>query len=244
MKVLIVDDEAPARERLRSLLAEVPGCRIVGEAASGRQALEQVHAGDPDVVFLDIRMPVMDGLETARHLSGLAQPPAVIFTTAYDRHALEAFETAAVDYLLKPVRRSRLEQALERARRPNRVQLQTLHGAAPNGARSHICASSRGSLEVVPVSDIAYFLADHKYVTVRYGGGELLIEDSLRSLEEEFGSAFIRIHRNALVAAARLEAVEKGPDGRQLARLRDVGERLEISRRHVPEVRRFLRGRR
>ena len=115
MKVLIVDDERLARERLRALLAELPECRIVGEAATGRQALEQTQAEEPDVVFLDIRMPVMDGLEAARHLSGLAQPPAVIFTTAYDRHALEAFETAAVDYLLKPVRKGRLEQALERA---------------------------------------------------------------------------------------------------------------------------------
>lgn len=241
MKVLIVDDETLARERLRALLAELPECRVVGEAATGRQALEQAQAQAPDVVLLDIRMPVMDGLEAARHLSGFAQPPAVIFTTAYDRHALEAFEIAALDYLLKPVRKGRLEQALRRARRPERVKLQGLE--YDSGARTHICARSRGALQLVAVNDVAYFLADRKYVTVRHTAGEILIEESLRALEEEFGAAFMRIHRNALVAVQRLQGIERDGDGRPLARLTDVEERLEISRRHLPEVRRQLRAR-
>ena len=240
MKVLIVDDELPARSRLRALLEELPTWEVVGEAGDGVEALRRASDLEPDVVLLDIRMPGMDGLEAARHLAGLEHPPAVIFTTAFDHHALEAFEAAAVDYLLKPIRRARLEQALDRARRPNRAQLSGLSGGE-RAARTHICASNRGGLQLVPIEAVWYFLADQKYVSVRHPGGELLIEESLKSLEEEFGELFVRVHRNALVAAAQLVGIDKTPQGGQVARLRDCDDTIEISRRHAPELRRRLR---
>lgn len=242
MKILIVDDEAPARSRLTTLIAAVGGHEVVGEAASGEEALATCEHNESEVVLLDIRMPGMDGLEAAARLSRLPRCPAVIFVTAYGDHALEAFEAAAVDYLVKPVRRDRLAAALTRAQRLNRAQLQALQGADPdNGARAHILCRRRAGVELVPVDGVRYFLADHKYVTVRHNGGEDLIEDSLRKLETEFGDRFVRIHRRALVARDRLVGVEKGSDGRVYAVLADSDDRLEISRRHLPRVRSLLR---
>lgn len=242
MRVLIVDDEPPARERLRSLLAEIPGCAVVGEAATGAEALAAVAQAAPDVVLLDIRMPGMDGLEAARHLARLDSPPAVVFTTAYDQHALAAFEAQARDYLLKPVRRERLEQSLAAARSLNRAQLEALQRAGAEAARSHVSANVRGRLQLVAVREVAAFKADQKYVSVLHAGGELLIEDSLVSLEQEFGVRFLRIHRNALVCPDFLEALEKTPSGQCRVRMRGVRETLEVSRRHLPELRRLLKG--
>ena len=240
MRCLVVDDEALARERLRSLLEE-EGLEVCGEAANGRDALLQCEVSHPDLVLLDIRMPVMDGLEVARHLAALERPPAVIFTTAYGEHALEAFETHALDYLLKPVRRERLTQALERVRRL-RDQAVPAPGLPDTGTRTHICARVRGTLQVMPVSGIRFFQADSKYVIARDAQQSLLIEDPLKSLEEEFADRFLRIHRNALVARVYVKALEKDAEGRCLVVLEGVEERLEVSRRHAPEVRRWLRG--
>ncbi|BAZ92727.1 response regulator receiver protein [Thiohalobacter thiocyanaticus] len=242
MKVLVVDDEALARERLISMLAGVPDIEITGEAATGREAIEQVAANRPDVVLLDIRMPEMDGLEAARHLAGLSEPPAVIFTTAYGDHALEAFEACAVDYLLKPIRNERLMAALANACRLNRAQAARIGDLPETRRRSHLCLPVRGGLQLVPVADIRYFQADNKYVTVRTGEGEFLIEEALKALEEEFGGDFIRIHRNALVARRHLSALERDAEGRLCAVLRGVDARLEVSRRQQPEVRRLLKG--
>ena len=241
MKCLIVDDEALARQRLRSMIGELEGLEVCGEAANGRDALLQCEALAPDLVFLDIRMPVMDGLEAARHLAAGERPPAVVFTTAYEEHALEAFETHALDYLLKPVRRERLLAAVERVRRLGHGQ------AAPaamleSAARSHICARVRGSLQLMPIEGIRYFQADNKYVTARDAEQALLIEDALKTLEEEFPDRFVRIHRNALVAKAYVKALEKDAEGRCLVVLEGVEEKLEVSRRHAPELRRWLRG--
>lgn len=243
MKVLIVDDEALARERLGRMLQEVPEARLVGEAATGREALELADRTQPDVVLLDIRMPEMDGLEAARHLAGMPAPPAVIFTTAYGDHALEAFEACAVDYLLKPIRSERLQAALANATRLNRAQVTRIDAAEASGPRSHLCIPVRGNLQLIPVADIRYFQADNKYVTVRTSEGEFLIEEALKSLEEEFAADFIRIHRNALVAGSYLSGLEKDGEGRVCAVLRGVDARLEISRRQLPEVRRVLKGR-
>ncbi|MCB1601571.1 MAG: LytTR family DNA-binding domain-containing protein [Lysobacterales bacterium] len=244
MKVLIVDDEPLARRRMASLLAGVDGVELVGEAADGQAALVAVDRHDPDLVLLDIRMPGIDGLEVARRLSLRSSPPAVVFCTAYDEHALAAFDADAVDYLLKPIRRERLLAALERVRRFN--------GETPNSAaageggggrhRSHICARVRGEMKLIPISAVAYFLADAKYVEVHYDGGEVLIEDSLVSLEEEFGERFVRVHRNCLVARERIEALGKLPSGETTLRLRGRPENLEVSRRNLPQLRRFLRG--
>ncbi len=239
MKCLIVDDEALARERLRRIVEELDGLEVCGEAANGRDALLECATRQPDLVFLDIRMPVMDGMEAARHLAALESPPAVVFTTAYEEHALEAFEAHAVDYLLKPVRRERVEKAVEKARRLTRAQLGEVEQEA--SARTHICARVRGALQVMPLEDIRYFQADNKYVTVRDAEQSLLIEEPLKALEQEFGERFLRIHRNALVARAYVKGLEKDAEGRCLVVLDGVEERLEVSRRHAPDLRRWLR---
>jgi two-component system, LytTR family, response regulator AlgR len=236
MKVLIVDDEAPARDRLQRLLENIAGVTTVGEAADGKTALLANRQFQPDVILLDIRMPGMDGLDTARELAKLPDPPAVIFTTAYGEHALEAFEAEALDYLVKPVRQERLEQALARLHKRGMV------ADTPQG-RSHLTVRKHGNLHLIPVEEILYFQADNKYVTAFLPGREELLEESLKQLEEEFGPRFLRVHRNALIAMDALEGIEKSPDGRCHVNLRDVGCGPEISRRHLAEVRRVLKSR-
>jgi two-component system response regulator AlgR len=239
LKVLIVDDEPPARERLRGLLDEIGELDIIGEAATGAEALKETHDLAPDVVLLDVRMPGMSGLEVARHLNVLDEPPAVIFTTAYDQYAVEAFEAQAVGYLLKPVRKEQLAAALARAGRLTRAQLQTL--AAAGARRSHIAARRRDGLRLIPVEEVQYFLADQKYTTVRHLGGEDLIEDSLRLLEGEFGVAFVRIHRNALVGVKYLEHIERSADGQYFVHLRGCESPLPVSRRMAGELKERFR---
>ena len=241
MKCLIVDDEPLARQRLARLLETQEQCDVCGEAGNGAQALQSVQQLLPDLVLLDIRMPGMDGLETARHLAKLDCPPAVVFTTAYGDHALEAFETQAVDYLLKPIHPERLQQALEKARRLGQLQLQALQEASVGVCRTHLCARNRGQLELVPLAEILYLQADNKYVTVRSRCQEILIEESLKSLENEFAGSFIRIHRNALVAITAIRRLEKDADGHCCVVLDGVEERLEVSRRMLPEVRKRIK---
>ncbi|HVP34716.1 MAG TPA: LytTR family DNA-binding domain-containing protein [Steroidobacteraceae bacterium] len=241
LRVLIVDDESPARARLRSLLGEIPEAVAVGEAASGAEALALTHDLAPDVVLLDVRMPGMDGLEAARHLNVLEEPPAVIFTTAYDQYAVEAFEAHAVGYLLKPVRKEQLAAALARAGRLTRAQLQKLAAAGAEARRTHIAARAREGLKLIPIEEVQYFLADRKYTTVAHLHGEELIEDSLRLLESEFGAAFVRIHRNALVAVKYLERIERGADGQYFVRLRGCAAPLAVSRRMAGELKERFR---
>ncbi|HEV3179337.1 MAG TPA: LytTR family DNA-binding domain-containing protein [Steroidobacteraceae bacterium] len=240
LKVLIVDDEPPARERLRSLLAEIADVEVIGEAVNGTEALAHTHELSPDVVLLDVRMPGMDGIEAARHLNVLEEPPAVIFTTAYDQYAVEAFEAHAVGYLLKPVRKEQLAASLVRAGRLTRAQLQRL-AAGSAARRTHIAARRREGLRLIPIEEVQYFLADQKYTTVRHVGGEDLIEDSLRLLEREFGVAFVRIHRNALVGVKYLERIERNVDGQYLVRLRGCEAPLQVSRRMAGELKERFR---
>ncbi len=239
LKVLVVDDEPPARERLVSLLAEIEDVEVVGEAASGREALTRTGELAPDVVLLDVRMPGMDGLEAARHLNVLEEPPAVIFTTAFDQYAVEAFETHAVGYLMKPVRPEQLAAALTRAGRLTRAQLQKL--AAGEARRSHIAARRREGLRLIPLEEVQYFLADQKYTTVCHVNGEDLIEDSLRLLESEFGQAFVRIHRNTLVAVRYLERIERNAEGQYFMHLRGCETPLAVSRRMAGELKERFR---
>jgi len=238
MKVLIVDDETPARVRLSHLLGSIEGAEVCGEAADGREALERVQRLSPDVVLMDIRMPGMDGLEAARHLATLEAPPAVIFTTAYDEYAVEAFEACAVDYLLKPVRAERLAHALTNARRMTRAQMLQLPDTGP---RRHIAARTGQRLDLIPLNEIRLFRAEDKYVVVTSGDRTVLIEDSLRSLEDEFGDEFIRVHRNALVNARFVTAMERGDEGWML-RVDGMAEAVAVSRRHLAAVRRRLKG--
>jgi len=238
----LVDDEKLARARLRELVNQIGGHIIVGEAENGSDAIEKTMGLKPNLLLMDIRMPVMDGLEAAMHLMSLEMPPAVIFTTAYDQHALEAFEVNAVDYLLKPIRKERLAAALGKARRVTRRQLQEIHRNQDDSAsRTHISIQLRGSISLVPIENIIYFMADSKYVTVRTEEGSHLIEDSLVSLEKEFGERFLRIHRNALIAIRSIEGLEKQPNGRWRILFKKIDDKLEVSRRHTPTVRRWVR---
>ena len=241
LRVLIVDDEPPARERLRSLLGEIAEVEVVGEAANGEEALSSAHELSPDVVLLDVRMPGLDGLQAARHLNVLEEPPAVIFTTAYDQYAVQAFEAHAVGYLLKPVRKEQLAAALTRAGRLTKAQLQKLASAGGEARRSHIAARRREGVRLIPIDEVQYFLADQKYTTVRHVHGEDLIEDSLRLLEREFGTAFVRIHRNALVGVRYLERIERNADGAYLVRLRGCEAPLPVSRRMAGELKERFR---
>ncbi len=245
LRVLIVDDEAPARRRLRDVLAdcvdELP-VNIVGEADSGLGALDQVQQQPVDAVLLDIRMPGMDGLECAAHLNQLSAPPAIIFSTAYDAYACQAFDLNAVDYLLKPVRADRLVRALSRAHRLNATALDHLREAHPK-ARMHLSVNEKGRIVLIPVVDILYLKAELKYVTVRTAAREFLIEESLTRLESEFGDAFLRIHRNCLVASARIREIGKlpGDDDGHFLRLDGLDERLMVSRRQYTSLRERVR---
>jgi two-component system response regulator AlgR len=241
LKILIVDDEPPARERLRSLLVEIPDMEVVGEAVNGQQSLERAHDLAPDVVLLDVRMPGMDGIEVARHLNALEEPPAVIFTTAFDEYAVNAFEAHAVGYLLKPIRKEKLAAALERAGRLTRPQLQKIAAAANDKRRTHIAARRREGLRLIPVEDVQFFLAEQKYTTVRHVNGEDLIEDSLRALEEELSDTFVRIHRNALVSVRYLERIDRNTEGQYFVRLRGCDAPLQVSRRMAGELRERFR---
>ena len=242
-RILIADDEAPARSRLRDLLDD---CRadfplaLVDEARNGREVLEIASREPVDIVLLDIRMPEMDGMEAARHLAGMDRPPGIIFTTAFDTYAIKAFEVNAIDYLLKPIRAERLLAALRKARAaaPSREAL----AAAANQPRRHLSVHERGKIHLVPIADILYLRAELKYVTVRTAAREFLVEESLTRLEEEFGEAFVRVHRNCLVARAAIEGFEKSAQDSEsgwAVVIRGTGERLAVSRRQQHVVKDF-----
>ena len=241
-RVLIVDDEAPARERLRRLVGELDGVEVAAEAANGEQAVRLAGELHPDVVLLDVRMPGMNGIEAARHIALLDEPPAVIFTTAYDAYAVEAFEAQAIGYLLKPVRAEKLGAALQRAVRLAATQLARIAAGDPaRTPRTHVAARLGDQVRLIAVPEIYYFAADQKYTTVRHQGGTDLIEDPLRALEEEFGAQFVRVHRNALVSVAKLAAIERDDEGQYHVRVRDINERLAVSRRLAGELRERFR---
>ena len=240
MKVLIADDEPLARERLRMLLSAHGDVVVVAESGDGQATLDACARAQPDVVLLDIAMPGIDGLDVARHLAGLEPRPAVVFCTAYDSHALSAFEAAAIDYLMKPVRGERLATALERART---FLAGRVGAAAPAAAgRRVLCARLRGNLRLIPLEDVFYLQAEEKYVVVHHVHGEDLIEESLRSLEEEFGARFVRIHRNCLVSRERLQELRRTASGQVQAVLRGVAQPLEVSRRCVAALKAELAG--
>lgn len=262
LRVLLVDDEPPARERLRQLCAGIPQVMVVGEAGNGRQALELAGQLAPEVVLLDVRMPGMDGLEAARQLAALPLPPAIIFVTAFEQHALEAFDAAASAYLLKPVRREKLAAALARAQRPTlaqRVGANGLRMAAPDTAgvatpaiaavapaalAGHITVRQQTAggvqWQLVPLIDVLACVADQKYVTLHTTQGEFLSDNSLRELEAAHGAYFLRVHRNALVVPAAIATATRTADGGLTLTLRQGGLTIEASRRLAAEVLRRL----
>ena len=243
MKTLIVDDEQLARQRIVDLLTDLGAAEDILEAENGLEAFEIAGAERPAIVLMDIRMPKMDGLESAFHMAGLDPAPAIIFITAYEEHAVKAFEANAIDYLLKPVRADRLQQALAKAALISRSRLGQLQEASPGGkARTHLSAVSQGRIQLIPVHEIRCFKADQKYVTVYWGRNrETVIDDSLKILEEEYPDDFLRVHRNALVSLAHISALERQGDGSYDVILRDSGERLSVSRRQVGEIKEKLR---
>ena len=240
LKVLIVDDEPLARDRLRTLLSDIAAqfaSIVVGEAANGLAALEVLRDQAVDVVLADIRMPGMDGIELASHLGRLEKPPSVIFTTAYDNYAVQAFDLNAVDYLLKPVRTQRLLAALQKvpAQHPDAAVLAGIGQEVRGGGRTHFSCHERGRLLLVPVGEVLYFKADLKYVTARTVEREYLLDEALTHLENEFSERFMRLHRSVLVAKTALAGFEKaaGDDAEAYgwALLRGVPEKLPVSRR-------------
>jgi len=244
--VFIADDETPARERLKELLAdivaEVPA-RLVGEAADGIETLCKLPGSGARVLLLDIEMPGMGGLEVARHLARLPDAPATVFVTAHDAHAVEAFELNALDYLLKPVRASRLAAALRRAGGAAAPAAERLALAAP-GPRQYFSITERNRIALVPVRDVVYLKAEQKYVTLRTRASEHLIEESLVALEREFADRYVRIHRNCLVARAAVRGCERegsGDEAHWSVVLDGVTERLAVSRRQWPLIKDLVR---
>ncbi|MES0873216.1 LytR/AlgR family response regulator transcription factor [Sinimarinibacterium thermocellulolyticum] len=244
MRVVIVDDEPLARERLRRLLQEFPGYEVVGEAGDGETALDVIDDEEPDLVLLDIRMGGIDGLQVGRQLAEMDVPPAVIFTTAYSEHALSAFDASAQGYLLKPIRLEKLRDALQRVRKPTRAQKPQGTSAAGDGKpkREFVLATTRDGLVRVPFDEILYFLADQKYTTVYHLHGEVLIEESLKTLEIDFAPLFLRVHRKALVNTRYIAGLERDRHGdpHHWLKLKHVADPLPVSRRRLAEVRRFL----
>jgi two-component system response regulator AlgR len=263
LSVLICDDEPLARQRSRALLQEIQpqiATRVVADAENGKQALVRIEELRPDVALLDIRMPGMDGMEVARHVSRFEPPtPSIIFLTAYDEFALRAFEVQAIDYLLKPVRINRLLEALLRVQRhrqenaaPTPMQLSaslTEAAATAQLSRKHVSVIERGKLLLVPVREVLYFRAEMKYVTLRTLEREYVIEETLNTLEKEFGDLFLRIHRNSLVAIAAIAGVEKKRsaesepdiDSPYRVLLRGLTETLPVSRRQWAQVKEMVR---
>jgi len=240
MKILIVDDELPARSRLRNLVADLQAGEVVAEAGNGQQALTLCQQHQVDVVLLDIRMPGMDGVEAANHLKKLEHPPAVIFTTAYDEYALQAFDAHAIDYLLKPIRKERLQEALKKAGHLTQAQYAAIEEANKK-VPQYISAHAQGGLKLINIEDVIYFYAEHKYVTVFHKDGQVLIEESLKSLEQKYQGGFIRIHRNALVAINQLQALERSNTGHFSLALKESEQKLDVSRRHLPFVRKLMK---
>ncbi len=247
MRVLIADDEPLALDRLRRMVEKIPGYHVVAEANNGLQAIELADSHKPDILLLDIRMPGLDGLNAAKRITGMIDPPAIIFCTAYDEYAVEAFNAQAIGYLLKPVTIESLQEALSKAVKLNKAQLARLKDGQSTlveagNQRQHIAAKTRRGLELVNIDEIRLFLADQKYVTVHHSGGETLIDETLKDLEKEFPSLFLRVHRNALVALKYIDGLERLENGQYVVRIADTTIKPLVSRRHVPNVRKQIQG--
>ena len=253
LRVFIADDEAPARARLKEVLADIRASvstAVAGEAANGLEVIERLPNSGAQVLLLDIQMPGMGGIELARHLGGLASPPAIVFVTAHDRHAVEAFELNALDYLMKPVRGDRLAAALKKAAAAGPVLRERLERAAA-GAREFFSVSERNRIVLVPVGEVLFLKAELKYVTLRTSAGEHLLEEPLVAIEREFAGRFVRVHRNCLVARSAIRGFERNNSGGGSAGsgeeephwsvvLEGVAERLPVSRRQWPALKGLL----
>ncbi|HEU4458162.1 MAG TPA: LytTR family DNA-binding domain-containing protein [Methylibium sp.] len=256
LRVLIVDDEPLARQRLALLVRDVaetpgaPAALVVGEMSQAAAALAWMESHQADVLLLDIQMPGMDGAALASKLRSRAQAPAVVFVTAHAEHALQAFELEAADYLTKPVRRERLQAALERVARRRAADAAARASAAAKAPV--VVVSERGRIVRVPLSEVLYLKAELKYVTLRTAERSYLLDDALSDIEQRLGERFLRVHRNAVVAKAAVRALERRPagagdgesdDGAETwaVRVAPVDEWLAVSRRQAAAVREALR---
>ena len=234
LRILIIDDEAPARNRLRRMLADIPAVHVAGEAASGQEALRLIPLKEPDVLLLDISMPGMDGMSLAQLLQAEELSPAIIFCTAWSDQAVEAFECDAVDYLVKPVRAERLELALDKARR--------FIASLDSGVNGPFLRSTLGgNVSLLPLADVICMNAEDKCTTVVHKNGKSIIDQSLLDLENEYMDILVRIHRKTLVAKKRIRRLEKRSDGRHYLHLEGFEERLQVSRRNLPAIRKLIR---
>lgn len=233
MKALIADDEPLARLRMKTLLSQCDGVEVVADVGDAEAALVACESSRPDVLLLDIRMPGLDGLQLARRLASLSSAPQVIFCTAFEAHAVDAYDVRAADYLLKPVSLERLRRALER--------VQHLLAAQVRAPHDYLHARLGGEQTRVALEDVFYLLADDKYVAAHHRGGQLLLEDSLKSLEQQFPERLLRLHRNCLAPRERLLGLKTLGDGRVMARLAGCDALLEVSRRNVTGLRKWLR---
>ena len=238
-RILLVDDEPLARERLKRLLQEHGDFEVVAEAGDGEAAMSWLRQYRCDLVLLDIQMPGKTGLQVAEEIQQLEHVPLVVFCTAYDEHALQAFRVKAIDYLMKPIAKDDLSRALQRAVEwldQNADEAETI-----SGTRTHISARTHNGMQLIPLADIVYFLADQKYVSVHHTGGETLIDESLKHLEDEFSDHFLRVHRSALVSLARIERLEALDEGGHEVYLKGLDEGIAVSRRHLPAVRKAMK---
>ncbi len=244
LKVLIVDDEALARARLRTLLADcrAPAASVEAEAADAVQAMQCLQRQAFDVALIDIHMPGADGLALARALRSLALPPAVVFVTAHAEHALQAFELEAVDYLTKPVRLERLQAALQKVQK----LLQAERALLPQATDEVLIVQERGRTERVPLAEVLYLKAELKYLTLRTATRSYILEGSLSEMEARYPQRLLRIHRNALVARSAVRALEKSEDTQEgegwAVRLNGLADSLPVSRRQLAAVRELLVG--
>lgn len=239
MRIVVCDDESLARERLVRIVQAL-GHKVVAQAATGAEAIIAVKEQQPDVVLLDIHMPEMDGVSCAQALNKLEYPPAVIFVTAYDHYAIAAFKSNAIGYLLKPANKDEVLEALSHAKNLNAAQLNEigkLKNPTARCIREHIAARTHRGVELIKLQDIYYFIADQKYVKVRHKKGMVLIDNTLKELELEFGEYLFRIHRNAIVNLRFLDYLAAIDSGQYQVHFKDIEENLAVSRRHLPTLR-------
>lgn len=240
MHILIVDDELLARQRLIKLVTAMDGYTVVGEAENGEKAIFAVETLDPDLVLMDVKMPGKDGLEAAREIAELNEPPAIIFCTAFDEFAIDAFDAQAVGYIVKPVHEEQLRQALEKAQKVNKLQRASIKQHPLENKRQHISAKTRKGIELIPIDSVSCLVADQKYVTVIHQNGETLIDETLKELELELAPEFIRVHRNALVAQKEIVGLTRADSGHYEVLLKSTETQPMVSRRHLSNVKALI----